>query len=459
MQITEIVSLNKKQIKEKQTLQTISNNLNEQLSDLFVDMRLQSLLLEDLDVKQLSDGDWVVWDTDTDKAAGSTRFSSAGEAEEARDGMRRTRASSNDRPDNKDDSGSKRTGRNAKYAKAHFKSSFKNGPISLKVATRRTWLFSLAAALGLSVDWGSSDSDGLDDPKSQNLGNDFGDTTLLYWYQQAEGGTLHAFSSTKAGAESYEDLTQDEVKAHADANIQKYKRMVALAYGSVCSLYYVAIMSALVGPVYKIGKGAMTAGLTPLTFIRNPKATYNVGAANVRKFIRYARRYRNIFTAASAAAGAIAGAGVGGIVTGLVSFILGTGALWAVEYVLTRSGAAGKVLEWMVYKMLEADYANEDVLGFISTDFIAGVGEFTNTQATDIVNSVTSDDQTEIIDISRDLLTNPQAQDADKTAINALIEPSANNNTGSNNGSTAGPATNGNDASQRIRKAVDDILQ
>ena len=457
MQITEIVSLNKKQINEKQKLQKLSNNLNEQLNDFFIDMRLQTLLLEDLDVKQLSDGDWVVWDTDTDKAAGSTRFSSAGEAEEARDGMRRARTPStdNDSPDNKDNSSSKRTGKNAKFAKAHFKSAFKNGPISLKVAFRRTWLFSLAASLALSVDWGTSDSDGLDDPNSQDLGSDFGDTTLLYWYQQAEAGTLHAFGNTRAGAESYEDLTQEEAKAHALANEAKYKRMVALAYGSVCSLYYVAIMSALVGPVIKIVKGTATAGLTPLKFVRNPKATYRVGAANVRKFIKYARRYRNIFTAASAAAGAIAGAGVGGIVTGLVSFILGSAALWVVEYLLTRSGAAGKVLEWMVYKMLEADYANEDVLGFVSTDFIADIGDYNNTQITNVVNSITDDDQTEIIDLSKDLLTNPRASDIDTSAINALATPTTNGNSPTN-GSTVGPASNNSD---RNRSAVDAMLQ
>lgn len=318
--------------------------------------------------------------------------------------------------------------------------------------------FSLAAALALSVDWGTSDSEeGLDNPNSDDLGSDFGDTTLLYWYQLAEKGELYQFQNTKAGATSYEDLdSQEQAVQHANKNKEMYQRMVALAYGSVCSIYYVSILTALIGPVYKVVKGTVQVGVAPLKFIRQPKVTARIAKANVLKFIKYARRYRNIFTAASAAAGAVAGAGVGGIVTGLVSFILGSAALWVVEYILTRSGAAAKALEWMVYRMLEMDYNNTEILGFNVADTIAAAGGFTDSGATEIVNSVTGDEETEVVSLTRDLLTNPQVDDADIDAINVLTPSAVSPGT---NGSTAGPASTGGDANSQIRNAVDDILK
>ena len=493
MQINEVISLSEKQLNEQLRITNIRKNLQSNINEYFMDLRLSTLLLEadeDLIGRSVS---WLARSGDgvNGEIIGIGSGAQQGKIQ-VRGGSRnsvffinpdklldpRSRtplgitlggatvapaaaAGDNDRPDNDEGRNSRRSGKNARFAKAHFRSAFVNGPISVKVAFRRTWLFSLGAALAVSVDWGTSDSE-TDDPNSQDLGTDFGDTTVLYWYQMAEKGTLHHFSNTKAGAESYEDLTAEETTEHALANEEKYKRMIALAYGSVCSLYYVSIITALMGPVVKIAKGTVRAGVVPLNFIRNPKATARVGAANVRKFIKFARRYRNIFTAASAAAGAIGGAGVGGIVTGLLSFILGTAALWAVEYVLTRSGAASKLLEWMVYKMLEADYNNEDILGFISTDFIADIGDFNNTQVTNAINSINGDDETEIVDLSKSLLTNPRASEIDRTAINALatpeVQPNGNGST-NDNGSTVGPSVTGSGNNQKNRDAVDAMLQ
>jgi hypothetical protein len=490
MQITEIVSLNEQQLNEKLLITNIRNNLRSNINEYFIDLRLSTLLLEaDEDLIGRS----VAWLARSGDGVNGEIIGIGSGAQEGkvqvRGGSRNSRffinpdklldprtrtplgitlggapatvapTGDNDRPDNNDNSNSKRTGKNTKFAKAHFRSAFVNGPISLRTAFRRTWLFSLAAALALSVDWGTSDSEeGLDNPNSDDLGSDFGDTTLLYWYQQAEKGELYHFENTKAGAETYEDLdSQEQAAQHATKNKEMYQRMVALAYGSVCSIYYVSILTALLGPVYKLLKGTVQVGVAPLKFVRQPKVTARVAKANVLKFIKYVRRYRNIFTAASAAAGAVAGAGVGGIVTGLVSFILGTGALWVVEYILTRSGAAAKALEWMVHRMLEMDYNNTEILGFNVADTIAAAGGFTDARATEIVNSVTGDEETEVVKLTRDLLTNPQVNDTDIDAINVLTPSAAVSP--STNGSTVGPSSTGGDANSQIRTAVDDILK
>ena len=66
MQITEITSYSKEQLNEQARNQKLSDNLKKQLKEYFLDLRLQSLLLEELDIKQVSGGDWVVWDTQRD---------------------------------------------------------------------------------------------------------------------------------------------------------------------------------------------------------------------------------------------------------------------------------------------------------------------------------------------------------------------------------------------------------
>jgi hypothetical protein len=433
MQITEITSYSKEQLNEQARNQKLSDNLKKQLKEYFLDLRLQSLLLEELDIKQVSGGDWVVWDTDTDSSAGGTRFASAGEAEEARDGMRSARASrstDNNRPDDDESRSSRRTGKNAKFAKAHFRSALKNGPLSFRTAFRRTWLFSLAGALGLTVEWGTGDN--------QEGGTGFGDETLLRWHRGAEAGELVHFSNTKAGATSYEDLSREETTAHAILNADRYKRMVELAYGSICVLYFWTIATAVIGPVYSMSP--IKVG-TPIRLIRNPGATLRLGADNVGKLIKWARRYRNIFTAASASAGALFGAGVGGIFTAAVSFILGSAAIWVVQLVLERTGAGGVALEWIVKKLLEIDLAGgTEIFGWEvnPANMVAGAGA----QADRVVNAVAGVDSTAdedaIIDIKRNLLTNPQATQVDTAAVSSLLEPEGSTN--GSNGSTAGPA-------------------
>lgn len=436
MNITEIVSLDKKQLNEQLRMREISNGLEKQLKEYFLDLKLQSLLLEELDVKQLSDGDWVVWDTDTDSSAGATRFASPGEAEEARDSMRKTRApSTNNNKPADNNSGSKRTGKNAKFARLHFNSAIKNGPLSINTSIRRSWLFSLAAALGLTVDWGTGDP--------EEGADGFGDDTLELWHRAAIAGKLVPFSVTKAGATSYEDLSREEAKQHADLNIERYKRMVELAYGSVCVLYFYSITTAVLGPVYSMSP--IKVG-TPIRLIRHPINTIDLGWKNVKKLIQWARRYRNIFTAASAAAGAIAGAGVGGLITGAVSFILGSAAIWLVELLLEKTGAGGYALEWIVVKLLEIDLAGgTEIFGWEvnPANMVAGAGA----QADRVVNYAAGvnaeDDKAEIIDIRRNVLTNPRASETDRNATNSLIEPNAPEapaSSNNSNGSTAGPS-------------------
>jgi hypothetical protein len=233
------------------------------------------------------------------------------------------------------------------------------------------------------------------------------------------------------------------------ANEAKYERMVEIAYGAVASMYFVAIATALFGPAWTITKGTYRV-------VRKPGVALRKSWGAIKKFIKYLRSVRTAFTAASTAAGALFGAGVGGIVTGLMSFILGSAAIWAVELVLKKTGAADALLEMLVYKFLEWDLAMADsILPWTPGDVLVGAGRGMDQMINSVADGADIDansDLNAIRDVQNQILTNPNTDSETADAMQALAEPGGASSTtttpaatvapGASNGSTAGAPTN-----------------
>jgi hypothetical protein len=264
-------------------------------------------------------------------------------------------------------------------------------------AFRRGWMYSLAAAIGLTIDH--------EDRYEEQLQE--------YWLA-AQAGELVAFPN---GKESLDDLTLQEAEDHLQANTDRYEQIVARAYGLLAAAYYGSIMTALIGPLWRGGKA--TVGI-----IR--------GGRYLRRFIQWAKGLRVAATAIAAGVGAAAGAGVGGIVTGLISFVLGSAAIWAVELVLTRTNAGPTVVAWIVNWTLREDIDGAlEVYGMNVNDWSGRVLEYAADQGDVALNVVanaaadlTSDElQRDLRDARRELLANPRASEVDRRAANVLAEP------------------------------------
>lgn len=475
MQINEVISLDRKQINEQLRITNIRDKLQSNINEYFIDLRLSTLLLEaDEDLI----GRAVAWLARSgDGVNGEIIGIGSGPQEgkvQVRGGSRnsvfyinpdklldpRTRtplgitlSSATAAPavpdtDNDDDDDLRRARRTG------FIGGLKEqrGKGWMRQGVRKWWMWSLAGALGLTIEWGTGESQGAD--PENGIGQDFGDEVLDSWFRLGNAGRLVAWSTTKPGATSKNDLSPQELVQHMRANEEKYERMVEIAYGAVASMYFVAIATALLGPAWTITKGTYRV-------VRKPGVALRKSWGAIKKFIRYLRSVRTAFTAASTAAGALFGAGVGGIVTGLMSFILGSAAIWAVELVLKKTGAADALLEMLVYKFLEWDLAMADsILPWTPGDALVGAGRLTDQMINSVADGADIDansDLNAIRDVQNQILTNPNTDSETAASVNALAAPGDTTDTTSPepsppNGSTAGAptkpavsATNGRD--------------
>ena len=468
MQINEVISISDKQLNEQLRITSIRDKLQSNINEYFIDLRLSTLLLEaDEDLI----GRAVAWLARSGDGVNGEIIGIGSGAQEGkvqvRGGSRnsvfyinpdklldpRTRtplgitlgataAPAVPDTDNDDDDlrRARRTGFIGGLKEQRGKGWMRQG-------VRKWWMWSLAGALGLTIEWGTGESQGDDE---NGIGQDFGDEVLDSWFRLGNAGRLVAWSTTKPGATSKNDLSPQELVQHMRANEEKYERMVEIAYGAVASMYFVAIATALLGPAWTITKGTYRV-------VRKPGVALTKSWGAIKKFIRYLRSVRTAITAASTAAGALFGAGVGGIVTGLMSFILGSAAIWAVELVLKKTGAADALLEMLVYKFLEWDLAMADsILPWTPGDVLVGAGRLTDQLANSVADGADIDansDLNAIRDVQNQILTNPNTDSETADAMQALAEPGGASSTtttpaatpaatpGSANGSTAGAPT------------------
>jgi hypothetical protein len=468
MQINEVISLSDKQLNEQLRITNIRDNLQSNINEYFIDLRLSTLLLEaDEDLIGRS----VAWLARSGDGVNGEIIGIGSGAQEGkiqvRGGSRnsvfyinpdklldpRTRTplgitlGATTAPvtpavdDNDDDlRRARRTGFVGGLKEQRGKGWMRQG-------VKKWWMWSLAGALGLTVEWGTGDAEGAD--PENGIGQDFGDEVLDSWFRLGNAGRLIHWSATKPGATSKSDLSPQELVQHMQANEAKYERMVEIAYGAVASMYFVAIATALFGPAWTITKGTYRV-------VRKPGVALRKSWGAIKKFIKYLRSVRTAFTAASTAAGALFGAGVGGIVTGLMSFILGSAAIWAVELVLKKTGAADALLEMLVYKFLEWDLAMADsILPWTPGDVLVGAGRGMDQMINSVADGADIDansDLNAIRDVQNQILTNPNTDSETADAMQALAEPGGASSTtttpaatvapGASNGSTAGAPTN-----------------
>ena len=473
MQINEVISLSDKQLNEQQRITSIRDDLQSDINEYFMDLRLSTLLFEadeDLIGRSVS---WLARSGDGVNGEIIGIGSGAQEGKiQVRGGSRnsvffinpdklldpRTRTplgitlgGATAAPvapavdDNDDDlKKARRTG---------FVGGLKDqrGKGWMRQGVTKWWMYSLAAALGLTIEWGTGEAQGDDD---NGIGQDFGDEVLDSWFRLGQAGRLVAWSTTKPGATGKDDLSPQELVQHMQANEEKYERMVETAYGAVASMYFIAIATALFGPAWTITKGTYRVA-------RKPGVALKKSWGTIKKFIKHLRSIRTAFTAASTAAGALFGAGVGGIITGLMSFVLGSAAIWAVELVLKKTGAADALLEMIVYKFLEWDIAMADsILPWTPGDVLIGAGRLTDQMANSVADSANLDATSElnaIRDVQNQVLTNPNTDSETRDSINALTEPGSaptttttGTGTGTSNGSTAGAPANSNPSTSGV---------
>jgi len=475
MQITEIVSLNKSQLNEQLRLDKISNKLKNDINEYFVGLRLSTLLLED-DEDLI--GRSVAWLAGNDGNYRGVTGEIVGIGTGGNEGKVMVRGGTRNgtfpiRPDrlldpvdrtplgitlgsntpaavstgdnNNDIDKARRTG----FVGGLQNQRNKNGGW-FRASWKKSWMYGVAAAIGLTVEWGTGESEG-GEGTNLDIGQNFGDTVLASWWRKGQAGELLPWDHIKPGATSRADLTQEELVQHMTANEKQYEKRVEIAYGFICATYFIAITAALVGPAWKLTKvGASGA----YRVVRQPGVSFMKAMRAIKKFIGYLRKFRTAFTVTATAAGAAFGMGVGGIVTGLISFILGTAAIWVVELVLTKSGAADAVLEWLVYRMLELDQNNAGaILGWDPSAPIIVAGQLADSWGAgtiaDAAGLDANDEMNKIRDIKNQVLTNPETDKVTRDSLNALT-PAPDNNGGqttdrttdgsTTNGSTTGPA-------------------
>jgi len=458
MQINEVISLSDKQLNEQLRITNIRDNLQSNINEYFIDLRLSTLLLEaDEDLI----GRAVAWLAGTEGnyrgvtgeiigigtgnnegkvmvRGGSRNGTFPISPERLLDPVDRTplgiTLGATTAPVAPDVDDGKRRGHTGGLAERPARGW-------LRQSFSKLWMYQLAAALGLTIDWGVGEADDI-----LGQGN-FGDDVLVDWYNRGKNRLLYHPSHIVPGTipegppgglqtvPSFNTAQNDEWDR---LNEEEYHKLVEIAYGTMISMYFVAIATALFGPAFKlVPKGVGGA----VTFARNPKVGLQKSWAAIGKFVRFCKSIRNVFAAASTAAVGVFTAGVGGIVAGIVSFILGTAAIWAVEIILKRTGAADAALEWLVFKLLVLDVKMADtILPWPPTDIIIGMGQRADqllNQGADAAGLNADDEANVIRDAQRLILANPATDAETKRAVQALVPADANGSgNGNGNGNT-----------------------
>ena len=416
MQINEVLQPSKKSILEEKQLRESRSKVKLSILTEVKRLNAELSLLEDLDVRQVDGGDWMVWDTETNRAAGSTRFTNPGDAEEARDSMRRSRSPSpnNDSSDDDNDNRRSNTRRMApRYHAAFTRYARANQILSFRRRLTESWTYFLAGAMGVTVDHTGllSDYQGGEDQPGAGDARSLEETLDAAW-NYAQAGQLYNPDGLNRDQmrERMNAMSEQERNAHIAANHKKYEAYQLRAYGVVVAAYMSAIfLQVLVsaraaGGAVGAAKGAAQGAWT--------------GVKNIGKFIRALRSIRTASTILMAGVGAVFGAGVGGIVTGLISFALGTAAIWLVEIVLTRSGLGPSIIQYIVNTTFEWDMeraAESSVHGYGVGDLLqwaAAGGDYVARATADAISDVpgTTEVQRNLRSIHSELLHDPRAQ-------------------------------------------------
>ena len=455
MQINEVISLSDKQLNEQLRITSIRDKLQSDIHEYFVGLRLSTLLLENDENLIGRSVAWLAGNEGnyrgvTGEIVGIGTDGNAGKVM-VRGGLRNatfpirpdrlldpvdrtplgitlgsnTPAAVAPDVDNNDDDGNSR----------RFKGGLAERPARgwLRQSFSKLWMYPLAAALGLTIDWGVGEEDDI-----LGQGN-FGDDVLVDWYNRGINRLLVHPSHIVAGAmpegppdgkQTVPSFTSSQNDEWDRRNEEEYHKLVEIAYGTMISMYFVAITTALFGPAFTVlstGAGGVT------TFARNPKVALQKSWSAIGKFIRYCKSIRNVFSAASTAAVGVFTAGVGGIVAGIVSFIVGTAAIWAVEIILKRTGAADAALEWLVFKLLVLDVKMADtILPWPPTDIMIEMGQRADqlfNYGADAAGLNANDEANVIRDAQRLILTNPATDEQTKLAVNALNPASGSGTT------------------------------
>lgn len=420
MNITEIVNLSEAELKEQKRVNAVVEEMNKNIREYMESLRLHSLMFE-------APGD------DNVIQFPGTRREPPVDASAAPS----TPAAAND--DQPIDRSSQRRRDFGPTLRRSFLRRYRQ-PILLVGKVRTAGIVSLGMALGITYEWEVAG---------------FGDEIMDTWWRAAQNGYLVAMPNGYRSWSDFPDMAS--AQEHLNANIARYERMVGIAYGSLMAFAYAGTLAVLVGPVYRISRRTLSVAASPgvqaIRLVRNPGATVANWARNVRKFIRWARTMRNVYSAAAAGIGAVFGAGIGGLVSGVVTFILGSAAIWIAEQVLIRSGYGEYIIESLVYWVLQRDLdAGLEELGTGSSvgEILLAIG----LQADNVHGAVADqlDDQElqqNLRDVRNDILTNPRAQETDRDAASILVPPGTNDSRAptSNNGGGSPTSTNGGGAS------------
>ena len=256
MQITEVLQQSKKSLREekelKETNQLLTKRINSALSEFKKEVSLLETLdlKEDLDVKQVSGGDWMVWDTVTDSPAATTRFASPGEAEEYRDSIRAQRASTGGDDDGRNKGSNRNRNRLSRAFTIGYRKKFQGfGRIqSYRSRLVSSWTYLLASAMGITIDHTSIVAGLVPDNDEEGADNRSFEAYLDDVYLYAQAGFLYNPDGLDQNQmiARMNAMSPDERNEHAQKNYDVYEQYVLRSYGVVVGAYYAAIIAQLI---------------------------------------------------------------------------------------------------------------------------------------------------------------------------------------------------------------------
>jgi len=432
MQVTEVLQQSKRSLNEAKIHEQSLNEANEFLTKILTsEFNKQLALLEELDLKQVSGGDWMVWDTATDSPAATTRFASPGEAEEYRDTLRRQRTGPISTGD--DDLDNKRR-RLLPRARVGFRRGYRrmHPRQFLAPKLRNSWVYLLAAAIGITVDYTAmfdrvfGDYD-LGDPP-EGMSDNFQEY-LDYIYLMARAGylTLPKTMSEEEMERTVAEMSDEEWDTHYQKNMALYDEYIMRTYAVVIGAYWMATLAYFIPAALSAGKATISLAAAPVR--------------NIKKFITALRAIRLSATALSAGVGAAFGAGVGGIVTGLITYLLGSGVIWFAEWLLLRSGMGASVVQYIVNKTFEWDMstaADESSIPIVKLMRWATAGnDAAMRQMSDFTSDFTTDEiQRNLNNMRDEVLRNPQFDDQQAAVVDRLAPSGSSSSTSSSSNSS-----------------------
>ena len=378
-------------------------------------MKIYDIIREDLDIRRI-EGGFEIIDTETGRRApGTIIYPSDGDAEEARDRMRRGTTPANNRR-TADPEPSPRRAPTAEEIDAEVERRIRERDAEMTPEKRQRLNRVLQEHNELRQQHRRFVNRGF-----RNL-MIFGVMSAIGWEQtQAEsdafGEILQAYhrgfeALVLTDPRDGEDFAS---QAHYDRNKRYFERAVAAAYVSKVAMWSAEIIALVV------------TGTSAIRYIMG--------------LVRWAKRLRLTATAVAAAGGAAAGFGVGGLFTGALTFILTSAAIWLIERLLRSEGVRSYFAQSIIHYAVRSD--QDTIIESLATG-IDNAALFAANVISDINLPSANNLESDLNDFRNSVTGYGEISGRDQQMIDNLVPGPNNSGTGTGTGTgTTGAGTTG----------------